>query len=59
MEKSREEMIEEVANLIGQLETMFDCAQEVAHLAYKAAGEKGISDEIVKAAFDLVHPPQG
>ena len=59
MEKSREEMIEEVANSIGQLETMFDCAQEVAHMAYNLAGEKGISDEIVKAAFDLVYPFRG
>ena len=59
MEKSREEMIKEVANLIGQLETMFDCPQDVTHMAYNSAGEKGISDEIVKAAFDLVHPLQG
>lgn len=56
MEKSREEMIKEVANSIVQLETMFDCPQDVAHMAYNSADEKGISDEIVKAAFDLVHP---
>lgn len=56
---SREEMIKEVVSQIGQLETMFDCAQDVAHMAYKSAGEKGIPDEIVKAAFDLVYSLKG
>ena len=56
MEKSREEMIKEVANSIVQLETMFDCPQDVATMAFRSADEKGISSEIVKAAFDLVHP---
>jgi pimeloyl-CoA synthetase len=59
MNKSREEMIKEVASQIRQLETMFDCPQDVAHMAYNSADEKGIPDEIVKAAFDLVHPVQG
>jgi len=51
---SREEMIKEVASQIVQLETMFDCPQDVANMAYNSADAKGISDEIVKAAFDLV-----
>ena len=52
----KREIIKEIAEEIIQLETMFDCPQDVAHMAYKSADEKGISDEIVKAAFDLVHP---
>ena len=53
------DMIKEVANSIIQLETMYDCPQDVAHMAYNSAAEKGISDEVVKAAFDLVHPLRG
>ena len=56
MQKSREEMIKEVVTAIVQLETMFDCPQDVASMAWNFADEKGISAEIVKAAFDLVHP---